>query len=397
MKVFRTALCAMVVVVLFGQQLCLAQDLSSVWSEWEFSAVPKRGPAGAKALFIYLHAKSVDALSVPIAILFTEMARIAQWDILRINWYLPADDEKLDAIILKRLSDEITSARNAGYKRIVVGGVSRGGWLALSAAALPGIDVVIGLAPGTTILKRPELERTRDLLAQRLAHAKAKRVAAFFFDGDPREAVEERRAVVIRRALQRTRSAYMIVDRPPDLYAHVAAGSGRFVRRYRDCLLQFAQGDDETAGEVHCPPASGYAIGADIGLPASDGPGELPSDASPAIAPYWGRWEGDDDLGTYVSMEAIDAREKVIVFRTGYSNTPWVPEPRTWVRDISFELNEGDGYLRDANPPRSDKLTVLWPKSAAELEFQEVFPTSRGWFFFRRISLRKQGDTKADH
>jgi hypothetical protein len=397
MKAFRGALCAMVVVVLFGQHPCLAQDLGSIWSEWVFSAVPKRGPATAKGLFIYFHARSVDALSVPIAILFTEMARIAQWDMLRINRYPPTDDEKLDAFILKRLSEEITAARNAGYKRIVVGGVSRGGWLALSAAALPGIDVVIALAPGTATLERKDLERTRDLLARRLAGARAKRVAAFFFDGDPREAVDERRAVVIRRALQGTRSAYMIVDRPPDLYGHVAAGSGRFVRRFRDCLLQFAQDDDETAGEVHCPPSSGYAIGSDIGLPVSVGPRDLPSEASPAMAPYWGRWEGDDDLGTYVAMEAVGAREKVIVFRTGYSNTPWVKEPRTWVRDISFELNEGDGYFRDTNPPLSDRLTVLWPKSATELEFQEVLSTPHGWLFFRRISLRKHGDKKADH
>ena len=325
MKVFRRALCAMVVAVLVGQHLCLAQDLSSVWSEWESSPVPRRGPARAKALFVYFHARSVDALSVPIAILFTEMARIAQWDILRINRYPPTDDEELDAAILKRLSDEITSARTAGYKRIVVGGVSRGGWLALSAAALPGVDVVIALAPGTGGLERKDLERTRDVLAQRLVGAQARRVAAFFFDGDPREAVEERRAAVIRRALQRTRSAYMIVDRPPDLYAHVAAGSGRLVRRYRDCLLQFAQDDDETSGEVHCPPSSGYAIGSDIGLPVSVGPREPPPEASPAIASYWGRWEGDDDLGAYVIMDAIGAREKVILFRTGYSNTPWVP------------------------------------------------------------------------
>ena len=67
------------------------------------------------------------------------------------------------------------------------------------------------------------------------------------------------------------------------------------------------------------------------------------------------------------------------------------------MRDISFELNEGDGYLRDTDPPRSDMLTVLWPKSATELEFQYVFPTPHGWLLFRKMTLRKQGDKKADH
>ena len=223
------------------------------------------------------------------------MARIAQWDILRINRYPPTDDEELDAAILKRLSDEITSARKAGYKRIVVGGVSRGGWLALSAAALPGVTSSSPWRLEQGVWSERIFERTRERIGAKVGRRPGKARGRILFRRGPREAVEERRAAVIRRALQRTRSAYMIVDRPPDLYAHVAAGSGRLVRRYRDCLLQFAQDDDETSGEVHCPPSSGYAIGSDIGLPVSVGPREPPPEASPAIASYWGRWEGDDD------------------------------------------------------------------------------------------------------
>jgi hypothetical protein len=395
MKHFAKTLLA-VAGFLLGHDPCRAQQLNSVWSEWETSAVTKKGPDRANGLFVYFHAQSHDALELPIAILFIEMAKVAQWDILRVNRLLDLDEESLDGRILEVVADEIGRARQAGYKQIIVGGVSRGGWLALLAAALPGVDAAIGLAPGTTTLERQELERTRDVLAQKLAGAKAKRIAAFFFDGDPREAVDERRSAVVRRALQSTGSRYMIVDRPADLYGHAAAGSGRVVRRYRDCLLQFVQDAIEAAGEVQCSRSSGYAIGSDIGFAAPVGPEKLPSGASPAMESLWGRWEGDDDLGTYVIMDAVAAWKKVIVFRTGYSNHPWGREPRTWRRDISFELNEGDGHLRDMDPPDSDMLIVLRPRSETELEFQHVLRSPQGFLYFRIISLRKQGDKRVN-
>lgn len=124
------------------------------------------------------------------------------------------------------------------------------------AATLP-VDAVIGLAPGTGSYTAQSPEKTRDVLARLPAGAKAKRVAAFFFEGDRLEAVEERRAVAIRRGLQQSDSTFVIVDRPPDLYGHSAGGEGRFVRRYRDCLLKFVLDDDAPPGEVQCSRSSG--------------------------------------------------------------------------------------------------------------------------------------------
>jgi hypothetical protein len=50
------------------------------------------------------------------------------------------------------------------------------------AATLPDVNAAIGLAPGTGSYEQVEMERTRDVLAQKLAGARAKYVAAFFFE-----------------------------------------------------------------------------------------------------------------------------------------------------------------------------------------------------------------------
>jgi dienelactone hydrolase len=151
------------------------------------------------------------------------MAKTATWDILRINRLPHIDREAADDDILRFVANRISEARRDGYKKIIVAGYSRGGWLALSAATLPDVDAAIGLAPGTAGINRQALERTRDVLAHKLAGARTKRVAAFFFDGDPREDVSERRAAAIRRGLEKSGSTFIVVDRPPDLQGHSAA------------------------------------------------------------------------------------------------------------------------------------------------------------------------------
>ena len=84
MKVLRRALCAIVVVVLFGSA-CRAQGHDSIWSDWETSAVEKHGPQRAAGLLLYFHGNAgpADATEDPIPLIFTEMAKAATWDVLR--------------------------------------------------------------------------------------------------------------------------------------------------------------------------------------------------------------------------------------------------------------------------------------------------------------------------
>jgi len=95
--------------------------------------------------------------------------------------------------------------------------------------------------------------------------------------------------MIAKRALKAAGATFMITDRPPDMQGPWAAEGGRFVRRYRDCLLQFIQRADLPVGEVECSTSSGYAVGADIDFPAHTVfPKEMPPNADPAFAPFWG-------------------------------------------------------------------------------------------------------------
>jgi pimeloyl-ACP methyl ester carboxylesterase len=396
MKLLRRTL-VVLAGLLLTDSACRAQDFGFVWSEWETSAVEKRGPERADGLLLYFHGFGArHAYLHPIPRIFTQMANVAAWDVLRINRLPIADNEEQDDDILGLVAKRIAEARQNGYKKIIVAGYSRGGWLALLAAVLPDVDAAIGLAPGTGSYEPAELERTRDVLARKLASARAKHVAAFFFGGDPGEDVSERRAVAIRRGLQSSGSTFVVVDRPPDLYGHGAGGTGRFVRRYRDCLLQLVQDANQPAGEVQCSHSSGYAIGSEIGFPASAPVLNLPAGANQAFAPYLGRWEGDDEYGAYLIMESVRVESTHVIFRTGFSplrGQSAAADPR--LGDYPFELDEALGRIVYKLPSGLDGSRATL-KSATELEYEAVLSNYGGGKGTRRILLHRRAEAPTD-
>jgi pimeloyl-ACP methyl ester carboxylesterase len=397
MKLLRRTLVALAGLLL-TESAGRAQDFGFVWSEWETSAVERRGPEQAEGLLLYFHGfGGQHAYLDPIPSIFTEMAKVAAWDVMRINRLPIADSEAQDDSILGLVAKRIAEARRNGYKKIIVAGYSRGGWLALLAATLPDVDAAIGLAPGTGSHEPAERERTRDVLAQKLAGARAKRIATFFFADDPREELCERRAVALRRGLQNSGSTFVVVDRPPDLQGHGAGGTGRFVRRYRECLLQLVQGANQPAGEVQCSRSSGYATGSDIGLPASAPVLKVPAGANQAFAPYLGRWEGDDEYGAYLIMESVRVGPTHVIFRTGFSPPPGqsaAADPG--LGDYPFELDEAFGRIVYKLPSGLDGARARL-KSATELEYEAVLRNYGAGKGIHRILLHKRAEAPADH
>ena len=338
-----------------------------VWSEWETSAVERGGPKVSDGLLIYLHGRGLpDAHKLPVLGVVVEIAKVANWDILKINRIPYVDERSEDDNLLSFIALEIARARKDGYRRIVIAGGSRGGWLALLSATLDGVDGVIGLAPGTMGLEQASLEWQRDELARRLSNAKARRVAMFLFEGDPLENVP--RGEVIRQVLQGTQSAFMIVDRPPDLDGHSAGGSGRFTRRYRDCLLRFMRADDVRPGEVQCATDRGYAAGSDIGLPAVDPSVKVSSTANEAFAPYVGRWQGDDIFGAYLIVETTEVQADQIVFIVGQSPEPANRRFKPWFGKLTFRFDETGKRLHC--DPWPSQHASLWLRSPTELEIE---------------------------
>ncbi len=120
-----------------------------------------------------------------------------------------------------------------------------------------------------------------------------------------------------------------------------------------------------------CSWSTGYAVGADIGFPDLDPAFQtLPANADPSFKPFWGRWEGDDEEGNYIILEAVDVRLESIFLRIGISDGPGRggPFPRI-ARDLGFQLDGGRTriyhMLFDGRP---DILAVKF-KSESELEF----------------------------
>lgn len=224
---------------------------------------------------------------------------------------------------------------------------------------------------------------------------RTRRIAAFFLAEGLDEDAARHGAAAVRRTLASSGSGFMVMDRPPDLHGRSAASSGRFTRRYRDCLLEFVQAADGRGGEVPRSRSTGYAVGAEIGFPALD-PAlqKLPANADPAFKPFWGRWEGDDEDGNYMILEAVDAHIESIFLRIGISNGPGRGGsfPRV-SRDLAFQLDGSRTRIYYKLFEGHPDMLVVKLKSESELEYRGQ-RSVRGRI--RRFNIRLHKRTIAD-
>lgn len=360
-----------------------------IWSQWETAALRQKGPDVADGLLVYFHgAGPLAADRLPIVPFFVEVAREANWDILRINRLPFVDYDTADADILAVVEAKVEEARRAGYRRVVLGGHSRGGWLALAGSSLANVDGVVGLAPASPLLGGQSADREAAILAARMSQGRAPRIAAFFFEGDPRENTNERRALMVRRVLETSSSSFLIVDHPPDLVGHSAAGYGRFTRRYRSCVVEFLRMPELAKGAVACPsPKDDYSLGADIDFPAALPPVRHLEGADGSLDAYIGRWQGDDQAGGYVIMQALEVGPDHVRFKFGQS--PHVGSPgRASVREFSFRKDEASGGLKYTDDGNRIAVTVrLLRAGLLQLELDAVAP--RPGQPSRRFMLKK--------
>jgi hypothetical protein len=328
----------------------------------------------------------MDVAKAPIMNFFADMARAAKWDILRINRLAYVDIDSEDDNQLRFIAEQVDKARRDGYRRIVLGGHLRGAWLALSGAAIEGVDGVIGLTPATRDHSTQALEWQRDELSRRLTMAKARRVAVFFFRNDPNENIPGGRADSTRRALERAGSEAMIVDQPPNLEGYEAPWHGRFVRRYRECVMHFIRGETVNGRRTECPTDSGYAVGADIGFPAPRAPPDEGLAKGARFAAYSGRWQGDSDGGDYVILEPIKVSADELVVRLGLSPPPGQPRLRPWLRELSFRADEAARELSSRFPGTTDRV-IARLKSATEIDLEiPDGPGKSQTFVLRRLA-----------
>src|SRR5260370_28661143 len=97
-----------------------------------------------------------------------------------------------------------------------------------------------------------------------LEGVKRARVMVFYFHGDdfdPGGRGERSRAILSSRGV-----GYSVVDQPAFLTGHWASSSGLFLRRYGNCIRDFAN-NVKLAGELTCSPRWGTMPSAELKLP----------------------------------------------------------------------------------------------------------------------------------
>ncbi|HUC09030.1 MAG TPA: alpha/beta fold hydrolase [Stellaceae bacterium] len=225
------------------------------------------GPQRAAGAVVWSHGRSLDsedykAPTPP----YLRVLRDSRWDVYRFDRL--RDNDTLSASS-RRLVAIVAQLKRRGYHRIVLAGQSFGAFLALMAADdSDAVDAVVATAPAAfgdfqEFYDTWRLNATR--LYPLLENIKRARVMLFFFHGDdfdPGGRGIEARAILSRRA-----SGFDVVDQPAYLTGHWISSSGAFLRRFGDCIREFAD-DDSLHGKFDCNPVWGEKPSAEMILPS---------------------------------------------------------------------------------------------------------------------------------
>jgi pimeloyl-ACP methyl ester carboxylesterase len=215
----------------------------------------RRGPEAARGVVVWGHGyggSDRDNRNAPTPGLVSVL-NDAGWDVLRFDRH-PGDDAITAS--LPRLVAGLPALRAAGYRQVVLGGQSRGGWQAIMAAAERPelVHAVLATAPAAHgDSQRPNnhgaaLDDFRRLLAGLPARG-GPRLLVALFDEDPFDPDPERRAALLE-ALARERSAPTLALWPqatPPIRGHNGLAETAFTRLYGACVLTLVQAPEAAA------------------------------------------------------------------------------------------------------------------------------------------------------
>lgn len=222
-------------------------------STWNYSLDPDvryiwRGPAAAAGVYLWAHglggSDSRGLQPQPHVRAFNN----AGFDVVRFDRDPNADRDRVRAA--EWMADGLALLRSQGYRRVIVGGQSRGAWNALMMLARPGLaDAVIAVSPaahgsGSSTNLNAQYDDLRALVAE--ARPAPVRVAFVQFKDDLFAGDLAGRRALIER-LRPLVAGLLILDQPPGFDGHGAGNKAAFAEQYGQCLLRFALG-----GPDHC-------------------------------------------------------------------------------------------------------------------------------------------------
>jgi pimeloyl-ACP methyl ester carboxylesterase len=266
------------------------------WVERAFCDMPAHGPERAAGIVIWNHGISGTTQSwrAPAPPAF-RLLQARGWDVVMLKRHHQAEVNDTLARTVQRTLEEAAAARKLGYRKVVLGGQSFGGYVTLDAIdTSPDIDAAIAFAPGV----RPGGATGRldasvtDRLLQR---AKVGRLAILFPTNDEvfnyTVRGENAQTILSRRGLP-----YLLLDETSGLSGHGAGVTGAFALRYGLCLVEFLAAPTLPAGRFTCPAAGeGWAVTRELPLGSlaqpptfvGDGP-DLPDPYRALTGPRWG-------------------------------------------------------------------------------------------------------------
>lgn len=179
------------------------------------------------------------------------MLNDAGWDVLRFDRD-PADDTLPTA--LSTLLRGLPLLREAGYRRIVLGGQSRGGWQSIMAASErpDAVHAVLAMAPaahGEAARPNNNLGAARDDFRRLLAGlpATGPRLAVAVFADDPYDPDPAGRAAMVAELAGHRSAPTLALFPEPPIVGHSGGNDWRFTRGQGPCLLTLVQGPPAAA------------------------------------------------------------------------------------------------------------------------------------------------------
>lgn len=231
-------------------------------STWNYAIVPDdrffwRGPVQAVGVFVWGHGlgslNGYGALndargSQPQT--YVRAFNNAGFDVVRFERDPNSDSRDRAA---GWLEDSLADLRRRGYRKIVVGGQSRGGWNSLQMLAHAGLaDAVVAVSPaahgqgGSTNLTAQH-DDLRRLVAD--VPPAPTRLAFVQFEADPFAGDLAGRRALIERLRPRL-GGLLLIDRPDGFSGHYGGNTLLFATRYGPCLVRFVMTVEAPPG---CP------------------------------------------------------------------------------------------------------------------------------------------------
>lgn len=209
-----------------------------------------RGPRGAEGAVIWAHGyggAEEDHRHHALPGLVSPLNE-AGFDVFRFDRH-PGDDSLF--VTLPRLVRALPALREAGYRRIILGGQSRGAWQAMLAAAeRPDlVDVVLAAAPAAHG-ERPEqrplaLEDFRRVLAG--LDDRRTRLLVMLFDRDEFDPGPEERGQIVASLAQRRGVPTLALWATGPARGHSGVSDWRFTRDYAGCVMTLVQAPPASA------------------------------------------------------------------------------------------------------------------------------------------------------